>query len=907
VRLAIAFGAASTFTGAAIAQQAAQDDESTAKVERIEVTGSRIKRTDLESSSPISVFSAEDLAASGFVTVEKFIHSIPALNGGYNGSNTNNGSGGFASANLRGLGATRTLILINGRRYASGDLNSIPMSFIERVEVLRDGASTIYGSDAIAGVINFITKRNFEGVELVSQYDKAAEGDGETTKLGATIGSSSAKGNVVLSLEYTNRNAIWQGDRDFSAVPLNEVNGQLSPGGSGANAFGSWVSRVPGSPFATNGPYVVDPTTGNVRRFVAATDAYNFASASYMVTPQEVFSINGAANYEVANDVKAFLEGGFTNRQSDQLLAADATFWGALVPANHPNNPIGENLTISRRLVETGGRNFTQDFSDFRMVTGFEGFLANGWSWDVSYNYARYVDASLDIGRANVARYNTLLNPAACAADANCPGIWNPFLQGSLTPQMLAYASIPNSPIDRGVTKQFTANLTGDSGDFGLEAGSIGWAVGVEKRWESYQSIPDGGALIGQIYSVVGEPTEGSYVVDEAYAEVKVPLLAGLAAAERLDFTAAVRATNYDFLDSQTTTKFGFEYVPLNGLLLRATYADGFRAPSITNLFSPQQESNTAYTDPCLNHATSSASATVKANCVAEGLPGDFTIPNNQSATLVGGNPDLGPEESSSWTVGAVYSPEFIENLSIALDYYKIEVDGAIGSPNISSVINNCYNSPNFSSPSCALIGGPAAVDRPALQGSRFRDFGGVVVGVIGAPSNIATFETEGIDFDATWFTTLSSGRLNVKLEGTYLRSYSYQSQEGQPIIELAGLYGVDPNFGGRVVAFPKLRSNLSLGYSTDNWDVSWTARYQSNSDDSEALPENVSNRTGTYVYHDVQGSYHLNTGLSFTLGVRNLFDKQPPYVSNNNDMNTLNSSYDTAGAYVYGRITAKF
>jgi iron complex outermembrane receptor protein len=907
VRLAVAFGAASTaaFTGSVSAQEA----EEAKDVERIEVTGSRIKRTDIESASPITVFNAEDLAKSGHVTIEKFVHSIPAMNGGMNGSNTNNGSGGAASANLRGLGAARTLVLINGRRYASGDLNSIPMAFIERVEVLRDGASTIYGSDAIAGVINFITKKNFEGVELTAQYDLAGEGDGETSRVGATIGTSSDKGNVVISLEYANRNTIWQKDRDFSKQPFAESGGALIPTGSGANAFGTWVSTVPGSQYATGGPYVVDPTTGAVRKYAPATDSYNYATASYLVTPQDVFSINSAASYEIADDVKAFLEGGYTNRQSDQLMAADATFWGATVTADHPNNPIGEDVVISRRLTETGGRSFNQDFSDFRMVTGFEGFLENGWSWDVSYNYARYTDASLDIGRANTKRYNLMLDPTACAEDAGCTavGLWNPFQADSLTPQQVAFGSIPNSPVDTGVTKQFMANLTGDTGDFGLEAGSIGWATGVEKRWESYRSIPDGGALIGEIYGVVGEPTEGAYDLDEAYAEINVPILAGLSYAERLDFSAAVRSTNYNFLQSQITKKFGVEYSPVTSLLVRATYADGFRAPSITDLYSPQAESNTPYVDPCLEYATNgSASATLKANCAAEGLPGNFLLPNNQSATLEGGNPNVGPEESTSTTVGFVYTPEFVENLTVAIDYYKVEIDGAIGVPNISAVIQSCYDSPNFSSASCALIGGPGAVDRPGLQGSKFRDFQGYVVGVTGAPSNIATFETAGYDFDASWYKDLGTGRLNVRLDGTYLTEYSYQSQEGADVLDLAGKYGIDPNFGGRAVAFSKLRTNLTLGYGTDDWNVSWIGRFQSNVENMQAAPNKVSNETGAYVYHDVQGSYFYDN-LTFTLGARNVFDKQPPYVSNNNDMNTLNSSYDTAGAYFYGRVSAKF
>ena len=222
----------------------AAQDSGADNVERIQVTGSRIKRTDMETASPITVFDSEAIESSGFTTMEKFVHNIPSMNGGYNGSNTNNGSGGYASANLRGLGSDRTLILLNGRRYASGDLNSIPMAYIERVEVLRDGASTIYGSDAIAGVINFITKKDFEGAEFSAQYDLTGEGDGETTKLSGVIGASSGKGNVVLALEYQNRNPIWQGDRDFSRIPLSEEGGQIVQGGSTTIPYSTWSAAA---------------------------------------------------------------------------------------------------------------------------------------------------------------------------------------------------------------------------------------------------------------------------------------------------------------------------------------------------------------------------------------------------------------------------------------------------------------------------------------------------------------------------------------------------------------------------------------------------------------------------------------------------------------------------------------
>lgn len=940
VRYALLFGASTTaFVGSAVAQEDGAEG-----VERIQVTGSRIQRTDIESANPITVFSSEDLAASGHVTVEAFIHSIPSMSGGMNGRATNNGSAGFASASLRGLGSSRTLILINGRRYASGDLNSIPMSFIERVEVLRDGASTIYGSDAIAGVINFITRRDFEGAEVVAQYDVTGEGDGETSRVGFTVGNSSNRGNTVLSLEYSERKPIWQGDRAFSRNPFTEVavndgfqvdengnpvlddDGDPVPNrvgteriiaGSSANSFGSWTALDPDSPFASP-TMVVDPETGEVRPFSAAAgDAYNFAPASYMVTPQKVFSINAAANYELTRDVTAFLEGGFTNRQSDQLMAADGTFWGATMVADHPDNPIGEDISVARRLEETGGRNFQQDFSDYRMVMGLEGYLNNGWAWDVSYNYARYVDSRLDVGRANPNRYNTLLDPTACAADDECvaatggsegDNYWNPLAEGSLTPEMIAYASIPNSPIIKGTTKQLMANLTGDTGNFGLQAGPIGWAAGYERRWSEYQSIPDGGATIGEIYSVTAAPSEGSYRVDEVYGEVAVPLLAGLPGVERLDLSAAIRYTDYDFLDSDTTTKFGIEYVPVQDLLIRATYADGFRAPSISNLFAPQAETNTSYTDPCIEWGTSSNDI-LRANCQADNVPSNWNPPNNQSASVSGGNPNLEPESSTSFTAGFVWSPSFIQNFSLAVDYFNIEIEDGLGSADSTTIVQDCYTSENFSSPSCDLIEGPShpVVGRPGNGGLGYRANDQIVSGILLTTANIATFETSGIDFDANWSRELGAGQLRLRLDGTYLNEYKYQSQAGTAVLDLAGKYAADPNFGGRRAAFFNVRTNLHVGYAMDNWDASLITRYQSSVDDLRPGEWNLSDSVGSYFYHDLQGSYYVNEGLTVTFGIRNLFDKQPPYVTANQDMNTLNSSYDTAGRYLYGRVNYRF
>ncbi|MCL1143647.1 TonB-dependent receptor plug domain-containing protein [Shewanella gaetbuli] len=895
VRLALISGAAAAAFSAPAVFAAEEDG---AKVERIEVTGSRIKRTDLETASPITVFSAADIAATGVTTMEDFIQTIPAINGGAEGSTVNNGSRGFATASLRGLGSGRTLVLINGRRYASGDLNSIPTAYVERVEVLRDGASTIYGSDAIAGVINFITKKDFEGVEFQVQYDETSKGDGEKTLLSMTTGTSSDKGNVVLSLQYTDRQTIYQGDRDFSECPIFERNGEKVCGGSGTIPYGQFFA-----PSLTGG-HVKDPQTGQIRPFDQAIDGFNYATTSYMVTPQEVFSINGAGRYELTDTLSTFIEGGFTNRKSDQLMAPEGTFWGPTMPATNQYNPMGEDIVVVRRLRETAGRAFTQDFSDYRMVFGFEGTFADTFDWDLSYNFARFVDARLDEGRVNPTRIDTLLDPDLCSADSDCPGVWNILEAGTLTPEMINYAFVPNSPIVRGETRQLLGNLSGGLG-LELQGGEIMFAAGFEKRWEEYQSVPDGAASIGQIYSVAGEPTEGEISVDEVYAELDFPILEGLPFAESLRFTAAIRYSDFDFLDdSDTNTKFGLEWSPLDGLLIRATKATGFRAPGIGELFAPQSETNLAYNEPCTNYGSGSQSATVKANCAAEGLPGNFELSSNQSSTIVGGNPDLKPEESDSFTAGFVYSHDI--GISVGIDFFDIEITNGIGTAGTDNVVSGCWESANFSSPLCEFVKGPSLTGDAPHSSSPYRTALGPVAGVLLTNANLSTFETSGIDFDLSYKTDIGPGDFSAVLNGTYLDKYNYTPFEGADVVEAAGKVAAD-QWETTLAVFSELRTNLTLSYTMDDWAFSWQTRYQSEGEDYFASDDNLDNTADSIFYHDVQATYFAFESTTISVGVKNLFDEEAPYISNNQDMNTIPASYDTAGQYLYAKLNLKF
>lgn len=890
IRLALMIGAAST---AAISTSAFSAEEG-ADVERIEVTGSRIKRTDLESASPITVFSSEDLASTGAVTLEEFIQNIPAITGAAEGSSTNNGSRGYATASLRGLGSGRTLVLINGRRFASGDLNSIPVGYIERVEVLRDGASTSYGSDAIAGVINFITKKDFDGVEVVAQHDVTSEGDGDTTTVSITTGASSDKGNVIFSLGYTKRKEIFQGDRSFSDCPIRENADGKFCGGSGTIPYGQFFND-------NYDGHVVDPVTGAVRPFAAEKDAFNFSTTSYLVTPQEVFNINAAARYEIADELTLFTEGGFTNRKSDQQMAPEGTFWAPNVPAANPFNPVGEDVAVVRRLRETAGRAFAQDFSDYRMVVGLEGMLFDDYSWDIAYNYSRYVDTRLDTGRVNPVRIEALLDPAKCSADSDCPEVWDVFHAGTLTQEMIDYAFVDNSPVINGTTKQLMANISGDIIE--LPAGAAMFAFGVEKRWEEYNRTPDGAAALGQIYSVAGDPTSGRYNLEEAYLEVSVPVLADLPMVQSLNVTAAARYSKFSNLDdSATNSKFGIEWTPIDGLLIRATQAQGFRAPSVTELFAPQAETNLAYNEPCTNWGAST-NANIRANCAADGLPQDFKLSSDQSTSITGGNPDLSPEESDSFTAGFVYTHD--SGFTASVDYFDIEITNGVGTAGTNNVITACYESANFSDPLCAFLKGAAITDDTPHSTAKNRSVLGSISGVLLTNANLGEFNTSGVDFDMAQSFDITGGTLRVSINGTYLDEYSYTPLPGSDSVSLAGKFGED-QWETNLATYPRIRANTTVGYTADDWSVNWVTHYQSATDDLASKPGNLDNVADSVWYHDIQGSYFLDN-YTFTVGARNVTDIDAPYSTNNQDSNTIPASYDTAGRFMYAKVAVKF
>lgn len=875
IRIALAMGAASTLltTTHAFAQDSNAAQEP--MVEKVQVTGSRIKRTDMETASPVTVISAEDISLGSYTSVEQVLQQSPASSGMATGAASNNGGVGAARINLRGLGSNRTLVLVNGRRMvnsgtgadSSVDLNTIPLAAIKRIEVLKDGASAVYGSDAVAGVVNIITKTDFEGFQIDVGYAGSDKGDANTGNISIVTGGSSDRGNIVLGLSYVDRGSAMQGDRDFSACPDNDYdeNGNCLSGSS----------YTPGGLYNSGSGW---GTLDSEKNFTEGYDPYNYSERSYLYTPQERLGLFANGTYQLTDDTTAYMEYVYTKRTSTQKMAPSPI--SATLTANATGNPFGVATSMRRRMTEVGDRVFDQTTDTIRTVVGVQGFvdIGSGLDWDLSYTYGRNDATDRSSNYINLTKlYQTMDMDVCDNVSVPCQD-W--FVnEGEISQETLDYITYTDQASGGNQFTSVNFNLSGEL--FDLPAGSIGFASGAEYRREKGWYQPDAVTVAGDGSASAQDPTSGDYDTTQVYAELAIPLLADLPGVQELSLDAAVRWFDYSTFDSDVTWKLGLSWRVNDDLMLRGVASTAFRAPTVDELYGGNVGSFDYLVDPCSGYGSLDASSNVYQACDAQIGNTAYEYTDSQIENTYTTIDELGPEEADTFTLGVVYNPSFLDGFSMTVDYFSIELSNAISRIDTQSYLDNCYAGDEAS---CNVL----SVVRDDITGN---------IDYMESPlTNVGTLKTRGVDTNFTYaFEGLGlDWRLNW--DTTRLLEYTEDS------VEYTGK--IDGNNGG----FAEWKSNIGLKVGTDVWTVSWKTRYIGGmTDDYYLESDGLTKDVGGVVYHDISGEYFINDRWSVSAGVDNLFDKTPPYLYSYNDMNTVPEVYDVMGRYLHARITARF
>jgi iron complex outermembrane receptor protein len=632
MRIALFAGAASSL---AFVGQVAANEATEVSVERIEVTGSRINRTDIETASPVTVISSDFITQSGYTSVAEILSAQPSAAGMSLGATTNNGSGGSATVNLRGMGSQRTLVLLNGRRMVSSgtgadsavDLNTIPVAMIQNIEILKDGASAVYGSDAIAGVVNIITKKDFVGTEMTVDGSQTDKGDGTSKGISILHGMELGEGNLVLGIQYSDRGEIIQSDRDF-----------VAPGES---------SFIPGGSL---GGMVPDGNGG----FKPRDTSYDYTDDSYAQTPNELISFFSAYNTEIDADTELSVDFMYTRRESNQQMApqpANIDLDTAQLDAKYSDQFKDEagntpsELNYRRRMTDAGPRIYEQETDTYRASIGIKGYLENDSIWDISATYGRNdskdrVQNSIHAGNMEQSIYDN-------------QDLW--FSGEPIDNSFLVSEGVIYTENNEGGNEQFTLA----AGFSGVTESDIGYAIGFETRHESGFYTPDEVTQAGESTAAQQDPTDGDYSVQSVYGEISVPFT------DKFTIEAATRYDEYSTFGGEMTWKLGATYRFTDEFMVRSVAATGFRAPSVSELYGGNSGSYDYLADPWGNE------------------------PDAQILVNYTSDENLQPEESESFTFGVVW--EVADGLSTTVDYWAFEITNAISRVDVQQEMDACF------------------------------------------------------------------------------------------------------------------------------------------------------------------------------------------------------------------------
>lgn len=845
----------------------AQDDEDdTAELQRIEVTGTKIDRVDIEGTSPVTSFSREDIENSGVTTLQELLRELPSAGpGSFNTQNDSQDdtSSGTAAISLRGLGASSTLTLVNGRRLVQAaqaqdittgfvDLNSIPISAIERVDILKDGASPVYGTDAIAGVVNIILRDDYEGFEVTVGTGTSSEGDADEDIIEMVWGTSYEGGNAVVTLNHMKRDILIMNDRDFSRTAnLTDRGGpdfRSSSGNPGSyNPGGQGFRPDPACPAGRN--------DGTFCRF----DYGPFLS---MIPRAERTGLFVHADKEFTDNMSGFTD--IQVHQNSSFLSASPSpaftvLGGFTIPANHPNNPfdpeLGDLVNVRRRLTELGPRQDDTDATFFNATFGLEGSFPLGdnlWNWEASFQYGmNNVDETGVSGYINSRVMQEMLNdgtfnPFGCLAGPECtaapladsPEAIEDILDNAQNPDLPPEVANRLETTTHRISKSHLRvyNLEANGALFDLPAGPAVGSIGYERRESDVKDIPDEQYLRGEIVGTESTFVLGKREVDAVFGELILPVT------DWAEVQTAIRYEDYSDFGSTTNPKVGLLLKPTEDLRIRGTWSESFRAPSLAELGNISDESP-FLVDPI--------------RCPVTGDAQDC----GEQETIVRFQPTTGlePEESESINLGAVW--QATENISTSFDYWQIEVENLIGTNNQFLLDQNADN--------------PDVVVRfPQSQRDQELGIPGRIRFVRGRRVNFGEEEVEGFDFNFNWqWETGNAGRFIWNTQWTRFLTHDRLTAPGGDTVDLVGEWD-----NARGLGRPEDKIVSSLDWSMGNFGAHARANYRSEFGDVPAFAPD--REVDSHLTFDAQVRYSFLQNHRVSLSAQNLLDEEPPFVA---------------------------
>lgn len=896
-----------------------------AELEQVVVTGSRIRVRDFEEISPVSSVSSDAIQAIGATTVDQVLNNLPQVVPGFTAT-SNNPSDGTATVDLRGLGPERTLVLINGRRLTPStqtgrtDLNNVPTQLIQRVEVVTGGASAVYGSDALAGVVNFILKDDFEGLEIGYQHGVTGRGDGAQDDVNVTLGGNFAdgKGNFTGFTSYTQRDSILQGARSYTKI---NRDGGSSTGPAGRfdnNVFNRFPSTVNDVGSSTRN-YAFNPD-GSVRGFNnvmpevngGVGDRYNFAPVNYLMTPADKWTLGGFGHFTFNDYAEAYTELMFvSSKNASQLAPTPAT--GILVDPSSPTlSESAQDLlasradpnapaTFRRRMVEMGARQQENSSDLYQMTVGVKGQLGfKDWEYDAYYQFGR--NEFNNYTRNDVSRSKFQAGIAGCPADyirfvPNCVTV-DPFGPGRISQAAADFIRLNFA--DSQVFQRNMASAVINGTAFDMPAGPAGFAFGVEWRKDQTTYTPDISKQSGDILGFnAQQPISGSFDVKEYFGELALPLLKDAPGAKSLSLELGARFSDYSTVGNVEAFKGGLNWQPIDSVRVRGMYQRAVRAPSVFELFQAGDQGFPQYSDPCAGISPTGATRTVspatQAFCAAAwGITdtASFAQTNTQVESFFYGNPDLKEETSDTYTFGVVFQPSFIQGFSASLDYYDIKVSDYVNTlaGGVQGIINNCFASGDINSSACFF----APLGVPLVYRSETGEM------KVNAPiANVSKLETKGVDLQVNYAIPVWN-TINVALLATYLDSYVLDG------IDYKGTTGAY-NISG---SFPEWKASLRVGVPIGPVTVNYGMQFIDKMDNQGNIPafeDGGYKGSPSYFYHDLSAVWDINDNFQATIGVNNLANKKPPQIDLGVDMNTDPGTFDVLGSYWFANIRAKF